>query len=135
MSDRTRCWFGAVTGHTVPMARMAVAGMRATRLSDEDIGAEYFLDRHAEPDTGLVADVCKAMATALRSLGKEYGDTIPILPEAIWIEAMGYDDRPDSDDCIIAVDLGTGDFCYDRILAENPQARAGAVICLDQNLR
>lgn len=76
MSDRTRCWFGAVTGHTVPMARMAVAGMRATRLSDEDIGAEYFLDRHAEPDTGLVADVCKAMATALRSLGKEYGDTI-----------------------------------------------------------
>ena len=48
MSDRTRCWFGAVTGHTVPMARMAVAGMRATRLSDEDIGAEYFLDRHAE---------------------------------------------------------------------------------------
>lgn len=89
MSDRTRCWFGAVTGHTVPMARMAIAGMRATRLSDEDIGAEYFLDRHAEPDTGLVADVCKAMATALRSLGKEYGDTIPILPEAIWIEAMG----------------------------------------------
>lgn len=70
MSDRTRCWFGAVTGHTVPMARMAIAGMRATRLSDEDIGAEYFLDRHAEPDTGLVADVCKAMATALRSLGK-----------------------------------------------------------------
>lgn len=63
---------------------------------------------------------------------KEYGDTIPILPEAIWIEAMGYDDRPDSDDCIIAVDLGTGDFCYDRILAENPQARAGAVICLDK---
>ena len=97
-----------------------------------DIGAEYFLDRHAEPDPGLVADVCKAMATALRSLGKEYGDTIPILPEAIWIEAMGYDDRPDSDDCIIAVDLGTGDFCYDRILAENPQARAGAVICLDK---
>lgn len=93
MRDRTRCWFGAVTGHTVPMARMAIAGMRATRLSDEDIGAEYFLDRHAEPDTGLVADVCKAMATALRSLGKEYGDTIPILPEAIWIEAMGYDDR------------------------------------------
>lgn len=45
---------------------------------------------------------------------------------------MGYDDRPDSDDCIIAVDLGTGDFCYDRILAENPQARAGAVICLDK---
>lgn len=41
MSDRTRCWFGAVTGHTVPMARMAIAGMRATRLSDEDIGAEY----------------------------------------------------------------------------------------------
>lgn len=132
MSDRTRCWFGAVTGHTVPMARMAVAGMRATRLSDEDIGAEYFLDRHAEPDTGLVADVCKAMATALRSLGKEYGDTIPILPEAIWIEAMGYDDRPDGDDCIIAVDLGTGDFCYDRILTENPQSRAGAVICLDK---
>ena len=97
-----------------------------------DIGAEYFLDRHAEPDPGLVADVCKAMAAALRSLGKEYGDTIPILPEAIWIEAMGYDDRPDSDDCIIAVDLGTGDFCYDRILAENPQARAGAVICLDK---
>lgn len=91
MSDRTRCWFGAVTGHTVPMARMAVAGMRATRLSDEDIGAEHFLDRHAEPDTGLVADVC-----------------------------------------IIAVDLGTGDFCYDRILAENPQARAGVVICLDK---
>ena len=120
MSDRTRCWFGAVTGHTVPMARMAVAGMRATRLSDEDIGAEYFLDRHAEPDTGLVTDVCKAMATALRSLGKEYGDTIPILPEAIWIEAMGYDD------------LGTGDFCYDRILTENPQSRAGAVICLDK---
>lgn len=83
MSDRTRCWFGAVTGHTVPMARMAIAGMRATRLSDEDIGAEYFLDRHAEPDTGLVSDVCKAMATALRSLGEEYGDTIPILPEAI----------------------------------------------------
>lgn len=27
---------------------------------------------------------------------------------------MGYDDRPDSDDCIIAVDLGTGDFCYDQ---------------------
>lgn len=80
MSDGTRCWFGAVTGHTVPMARMAIAGMRATRLSDEDIGAEYFLDRHAEPDTGLVADVCKAMAAALRSLGKEYGDTIPILP-------------------------------------------------------
>ena len=102
MSDRTRCWFGAVTGHTVPMARMAIAGMRATRLSDEDIGAEYFRD------------------------------TIPILPEAIWIEAMGYDDRPDSDDCIIAVDLGTGDFYYDRILAENPQARAGAVICLDK---
>ena len=50
MSDGTRCWFGAVTGHTVPMARMAIAGMRATRLSDEDIGAEYFLDRHAEPD-------------------------------------------------------------------------------------
>lgn len=25
MSDRTRCWFGAVTGHTVPMARMAIA--------------------------------------------------------------------------------------------------------------
>lgn len=133
MSDRTRCWFGAVAGHTVPMARLAAAGMRATRLSDEDTGVEHFLDRYAEPqDTGLVADVCKAMAKALRSLGKGYDDTIPILPEAIWIEAMGYYDRPDSDDYIIAVDLGTGDFCYDRILAENPQARAGAVICLDK---
>lgn len=132
MSDRTRCWFGAVMGHTVPMARMAVAGMRATRLSGEDIGAEYFLDRHAEPDTGLVADVCKAMATALRSLGKEYGDTIPILPEAIWIEAMGYDGKPDSDDYIIAVDPCTGDFCYDQLMVGNPQARSGAAFCLEK---
>ena len=131
-TNRTRCWFGAVAGHTVPMSRMAVAGMRATRLADEDNGVERFLDRNAEPDAGLVADVCTAMAKALRSLGKGYGDTIPILPDAIWIEAMGYDDRPDSDDYIIAVDLGTGDFCYDRILADNPQARAGAVICLDK---
>ena len=132
MSDGTRCWFGAVTGHTVPMARMAIAGMRATRLSDEDIGAEYFLDRHAEPDTGLVADVCKAMAAALRSLGKEYGDTIPILPEAIGIDALVYDVRPDGDDCIIAEEVGTGDLSFDGILAENRRGRAGAVICLDK---
>lgn len=107
MSDGTRCWFGARDGaHRAHGAAWPSPACRATRLSDEDIGAEYFLDRHAEPDPGLVADVCKAMAAALRSLGKEYGDTIPILPEAIWIEAMGYDDRPDSDDCIIAVGLG-----------------------------
>ena len=40
MSDGTRCWFGAVTGHTVPMARMAIAGMRRpdcpTRTSERN---------------------------------------------------------------------------------------------------
>ena len=131
-ANKTKCWFGAVTGHAIPMARLAVAGMRATRRPGEDAGVEHFLDRNAEPDADLVADVCTAMARALRSLDGD-DDTVPLLPHAaIWIEPMGYDEKPDSDDYIIAVDLGTGDFCYDQVLAENPQARAGAAFCLNR---
>ncbi|WP_281774987.1 hypothetical protein [Bifidobacterium ruminantium] len=134
MSDRDRCWFGAVMGHTVPMARLAVAGMRATRLSDTDTGVEHFLDRNAGPDAFLIADVCTAMAKALRSLGTETGnpETSLVISEAIWIEPMGCDGKPDSDDYIIAVDPCTGDFCYDQLMVGNPQARSGAAFCLEK---
>ncbi len=51
------------------------------------------------------------------------------LPQAIWVEFMGIDEKPDSDDYEIAVDLVAGDFYYSPNLKDDGN-RKGFALCV-----
>lgn len=56
-------------------------------------------------------------------------DVVPSLPQAIWVEFMGIDEKPDSDDYEIAVDLVAGDFYYSPNLKDDGN-RKGFAFCV-----
>lgn len=56
-------------------------------------------------------------------------DVVPSLPQAIWVEFMGIDEKPDSDDYEIAVDLVAGDFYYSPNLKDDGN-RKGFALCV-----
>lgn len=137
MNDgRERFWIGVCTGHAIPMARTALAGARVTTLDGNMAAMESFLGPIGEEDAGLAADACKGMADVLFSDGMDEWwdswDGSVVLPESVWLEPMGFDERPDSGDYAIAADMATGDYSYDPLLEEDAALRVGVAQCLDQ---
>lgn len=138
MNDgRERFWIGVCTGHAIPMARTALAGARVTTLDGNTAAMESFLGRIGEEDAGLAVDACKGMVAVLRGgegrdewLGLWDGSVV--LPEAVWLEPMGFDERPDSGDYVIAADMATGDYSYDPRLEEDAALRVGVAQCVYQ---
>ena len=88
-------------GHAIPMARTALAGARVTTL-----------------DGNMVAVLCGGEG---RDEWRDPWDGNVVLPEAVWLEPMGFDERPDS-----------GDYSYDPRLEEDAALRVGVAQCLDQ---
>ena len=61
--------------------------------------------------------------------GQDQHGHVPSLPQAIWVEFMGIDEKPDSDDYEIAVDLVAGDFYYSPNLKDDGN-RKGFALCV-----
>lgn len=86
----------------------AFAGTRITALDKTNTVMECFMDP---------------------SVAKNPEDVVPSLPQAIWVEFMGIDEKPDSDDYEIAVDLVAGDFYYSPNLKDDGN-RKGFALCV-----
>lgn len=106
-----KLWFGICAGRTVPSARLALAGTRITALDKTNTVME-----------------CHAMDMTLTG-PRIPEDVVPSLPQAIWVEFMGIDEKPDSDDYEIAVDLVAGDFYYSPNLKDDGN-RKGFALCV-----
>ena len=95
-----KLWFGICAGRTVPSARLALAGTRITALDKTNTVMECFMDP---------------------SVAKN--------PDPVWAAFMGIDEKPDSDDYEIAVDLVAGDFYYSPNLKDDGN-RKGFALCV-----
>lgn len=92
-----KLWFGICAGRTVPSARLALAGTRITALDKTDTVMECFMDPSVAKNPDPVWAACHAMDMTLTG-PRISEDVVPSLPQAIWVEFMGIDEKPDSDD-------------------------------------
>ena len=123
-----KLWFGICAGRTVPSARLALAGTRITALDKTDTVMECFMDPSVAKNPDPVWAACHAMDMTLTG-PRIPEDVVPSLPQAIWVEFMGIDEKPDSDDYEIAVDLVAGDFYYSPNLKDDGN-RKGFALCV-----
>ncbi|WP_281775615.1 hypothetical protein [Bifidobacterium ruminantium] len=126
MTEKKHLWIGVCIGRVVPMARLALAGMRVTRL-------DTFVAKNPE----IVRYSCLSMETMVKKLHFPDGTTTSLMP-ATWVEFMGIGEEPNpatiagdagNDDYRIAFDLDTGD-CYYRF--RDPAEAKGAAWFLGQ---
>ena len=123
-----KLWFGICAGRTVPSARLALAGTRITALDKTNTVMECFMDPSVAKNPDPVWAACHAMGMTLTG-PRIPEDVVPSLPQAIWVEFMGIDEKPDSDDYEIAVDLVAGDFYYSPNLKDDGN-RKGFALCV-----
>ncbi len=123
-----KLWFGICAGRTVPSARLALAGTRITALDKTNTVMECFMDPSVAKNPDPVWAACHAMDMTLTG-PRIPEDVVPSLPQAIWVEFMGIDEKPDSDDYEIAVDLVAGDFYYSPNLKDDGN-RKGFALCV-----
>lgn len=123
-----KLWFGICAGRTVPSASLALAGTRITALDKTNTVMECFMDPSVAKNPDPVWAACHAMGMTLTG-PRIPEDVVPSLPQAIWVEFMGIDEKPDSDDYEIAVDLVAGDFYYSPNLKDDGN-RKGFALCV-----
>lgn len=131
MAEKKHLWIGVCIGRVVPMARLALAGMRVTRLDTVGhVALECFLDESVGLDdtAGMAWTACHAMTI---TLGRAAGP-VSRTPDALWLEAMGFDEEPDSDEYEIAVDLLGGSYCYNEKNLSDDGNRVGLAFCLGE---
>lgn len=126
-------WIGVCVGRVVPMSRLALAGMRVTRLDGVGhVVLECFLDESVGLDdtADMAWTACHAMTLTLGRAAR--GGPVSRTPDAMWLEAMGFDENPDSDEFEMAIDLLTGDYCYNETTLNDDGNRVGLAFCLGE---
>ena len=100
--DTGHFWLGVCVGDRVPMARKPFASAIVTRLDEDSIALEGHVDE--TPDVPEIVEyACHQLARDLKTIRWETTETE--LPKAIWIEPMGFGDKPDSDDWTAVMDV------------------------------
>ena len=116
--------------HVGLQARLMSQAMRklTSVIGKTNTVMECFMDPSVAKNPDPVWAACHAMDMTLTG-PRIPEDVVPSLPQAIWVEFMGIDEKPDSDDYEIAVDLVAGDFYYSPNLKDDGN-RKGFALCV-----
>lgn len=129
--DTGHFWLGVCVGDRVPMARKPFASAIVTRLDEDSIALEGHVDE--TPDVPEIVEyACRQLARDLKTIRWETTETE--LPKAIWIEPMGFGDKPDSDDWTAVLDVTHDAYRYEGIDEATAKGLAVCLHGLDQTI-
>ena len=99
--DTGHCWIGVCVGDRVPMARRPLAVQYTTPLDTDHFTA----DARFEGSPAVLEMVRYASRRIASIIMPPQVPLRPRIPKAIWIEPMGFGDKPDSDDWTAVMDV------------------------------
>ena len=128
--DTGHCWIGVCVGDRVPMARRPLAVQYTTPLDTDHFTA----DARFEGSPAVLEMVRYASRRIASIIMPPQVPFRPRIPKAIWIEPMGFGDKPDSDDWTAVLDVTHDAYRYEGIDEATAKGLAVCLHGLDQTI-